>query len=70
MSLRPLGVAPVLYGVLAFTRRWSFEHMRRGDDIARWAKRVTEGDTVAIVSLFAIPVVALILLKTTRRELL
>jgi hypothetical protein len=44
--------------------------MRRGDDIARWAKRVTEGDTVAIVSLFAIPVVALILLKTTRRELL
>jgi hypothetical protein len=67
-SLRPLAVAPVLYGLLAFTRRWSFEHLRRGDDIARWGKRLTEGDAIAIGSLLAIPLVALILLKTTSHE--
>lgn len=68
-SLRPLAVTPVLYGVLAFTRRWSFEHLQSGDDIARWGKRLSEGDSVAIVSLLAIPLGALILLTATSREL-
>jgi hypothetical protein len=66
---RPLALAVGLYALLGFARHWwSLDHFRKGDDVARWETRAAQGDAVAIGSLVAVPLLGLVLAKTTMRE--
>jgi hypothetical protein len=59
----------VLYALLGFARHWwSVDHFRKGDDVARWETRAAQGDGVAIGSLLAVPLLGLVLAKTTVRQ--
>jgi hypothetical protein len=65
-TLRPLALVAGLYLLLGFSRHWwSLDHLRKGDDVARWEARVTQGDRVAIASLVAVPVLGVVLATTT-----
>lgn len=66
---RPLALVVVLYALLGFARHWwSLDHFRKGDDVARWETRAAQGDAAAIASLVAVPLLALLLAKTTVRQ--
>jgi hypothetical protein len=66
---RPLALVVCLYVLLGFARHWwSLDHFRKGDDMARWETRAAQGDAVAIGSLLAVPLLGLILAKTTVRQ--
>jgi hypothetical protein len=68
-ALRPLALVVCLYALLGFARHWwSLDHFRKGDDVARWETRAAQGDAVAIGSLVAVPLLVLVLAKTTVRE--
>ena len=68
-AARSLALVVGLYALLGFARHWwSLDHFRRGDDVARWEVRAAQGDGVAIGSLLAVPLLGLVLAKTTVRE--
>jgi hypothetical protein len=68
-AARSLALVVSLYALLGFARHWwSLDHFRKGDDVARWETRAAQGDTVAIGSLLAVPLLGLILAKTTVRQ--
>jgi hypothetical protein len=66
---RPLALVVGLYALLGFARHWwSVDHFKKGDDVARWETRAAQGDSVAIGSLVAVPLLGLVLAKTTVRQ--
>ena len=66
---RSLALVVVLYALLGFARHWwSLDHFNKGDDVARWETRAAQGDGVAIGSLVAVPLLGLVLAKTTVRQ--
>ncbi|MDB4871802.1 MAG: hypothetical protein JWL97_2806, partial [Gemmatimonadales bacterium] len=68
-SSRPLALVVSLYALLGFARQWwSVDHFRNGNDVARWETRAAQGDAVAIGSLVAVPLLGLLLAKTTVRQ--
>jgi hypothetical protein len=68
-SSRPLALVVGLYALLGFARQWwSVDHFRNGDDVARWETRAAQGDAVAIGSLVAVPLLGLLLAKTSVRQ--
>ena len=69
-AARPLALVVGLYALLGFARHWwSLDHFKKGDDVARWETRAVQGDTVAIGSLVAVPLLGLVLAKTTVRHI-
>lgn len=66
---RSLALVVVLYALLGFARHWwSLDHFRNGNDVARWEARAAQGDSVAIGSLVAVPLLGLLLAKSTVRQ--
>jgi hypothetical protein len=66
---RSLALVVVLYALLGFARHWwSLDHFKKGDDVARWETRAAQGDAVAIGSLLGVPLLGLVLGKTTVRQ--
>jgi hypothetical protein len=66
---RSLALVVGLYALLGFARHWwSLDHFRKGDDVARWETRAAQGDGIAIGSLLAVPLLGLVLAKTTAIE--
>jgi hypothetical protein len=66
---RPLALVAGLYLLLGFSRHWwSLDHLKKGDDVARWETRAAQGDAVAIASLVAVPLLGLVLATTTMGE--
>lgn len=64
-SMRLSALVASLYVVLGFVRHWwTLEHFGKGNDVARWATRVTQGDVVAIGSLLAMLLLAVFLVTT------
>jgi hypothetical protein len=68
-AARPVALVVGLYVLLGFARHWwSLDHFRNGNDVARWETRVAQGDSVAIGSMVAVPLLGLVLAKTTVRQ--
>src|SRR4051812_12358893 len=63
---RPLVLALGLYLLLGVSRHWwSLDHLKQGDDVARWETRAAQGDAVAVASALAVPLLGLVLATTT-----
>ena len=63
---QPFVLALGLYLLLGVSRHWwSLDHLKKGDDVARWETRAARGDAVAVAAAVAVPLLGLVLATTT-----